>query len=73
MSAIVVDIAMSPPQADIGMLASQGNVGNLCVCRMSDFIGKGCSMVFGSIAAICLMFHLFGRFYAAVCCNKQGA
>ena len=33
---------MSPPQADIGMLASQGNIGNLCVCRMSDFIGKGC-------------------------------
>ena len=73
MSATVDDIAMSPPQADIGMLASQGNIGNLCVCRMSDFIGKGCLMVFGSIAAICLMFHLFGRFYAAVCCNKQGA
>ena len=73
MLAIVDDIAMSTPQADIGMLASQGNIGNLYVCRMSDCMVQGCLMVLGSIAAICLMFHPFGRFYAAVCCNKQGA
>jgi hypothetical protein len=37
MSAIVDDIAMSPPQADIGMLASQGNIGNLCGFKLGSY------------------------------------
>ena len=41
MSAIVNDIAMSPPQADIGMLASQGNIGNYVFVGCRILSGRG--------------------------------